>query len=242
MRDQFLRIALCCVVCLLSISGCASDLRWDHKSEAVRVPSNAPKNRIGVTLEELRQRQAASRKPERQPLPAQLKIENEAYLCSVKPILRDKPGQDARSLLVIQKNFSLFVIEQQEDWSKIIVITDPDLFTSVTGWVESSSIVTKAALREKARQPMERERRKHERERAEKISLYPRQIQQLIREHKIKLGMTNEQVIFSWGQPLEINRTVTNHCIYEQWVYPGRSSYKRSYLYFHNGLLNSFQD
>jgi len=215
----------------------------DHKSEAIRVPSNAPKNRIGVTLEELQQRRAASRKPERQPLPAQLKIEDQAYLCSVKPtILQDKPSQDGRSLLVIQKNFSLFVIEKQEDWSKIIVITDPDLFTSVTGWVESSSIVTKAALREKARQPMERERKKSERERAEKISLYPRQIQQLIREHKIILGMTNEQVIFSWGQPLEINRTVTNHYIYEQWVYPGRSSYKRSYLYFHNGLLNSFQD
>ncbi|MEW6614809.1 MAG: hypothetical protein AB1401_05025 [Thermodesulfobacteriota bacterium] len=59
----------------------------------------------------------------------------------------------------------------------------------------------------------------------------------IILNEKIKLGMTKEQIVASWGYPKSINRNVGSWGIYEQWVY-GNSVY----LYLENGILKSFQD
>lgn len=62
----------------------------------------------------------------------------------------------------------------------------------------------------------------------------------LIDEGEIKLGMTDEMVRASWGDPDDINRSVGSWGVHEQWVYP-RSSYDDDYLYFENGILTSWQ-
>jgi hypothetical protein len=53
----------------------------------------------------------------------------------------------------------------------------------------------------------------------------------------VRIGMSKKQVLnSSWGEPSDINRTITKAGTREQWVYDG------SYLYFDNGVLTAIQD
>jgi len=65
-----------------------------------------------------------------------------------------------------------------------------------------------------------------------------RQEQERIQQNwkKIRLGATKERVISLVGKPDQINRTVGEWGVHEQWVYG------RTYLYFENGILTAWQD
>ncbi|MCK5215497.1 MAG: hypothetical protein KAR05_09100 [Candidatus Omnitrophica bacterium] len=63
-------------------------------------------------------------------------------------------------------------------------------------------------------------------------------VKELILKANIAIGMTREQVLVSWGEPDDINRTGGGYGVHEQWVYD-RSE---TYLYFENGILTSWQD
>lgn len=52
---------------------------------------------------------------------------------------------------------------------------------------------------------------------------------------KIQRGMNAEQVRFAWGDPDDINEFVNRFGTQEQWIYGS------SYLYFNNGILDSWQ-
>ncbi|WP_243374601.1 hypothetical protein [Geotalea sp. SG265] len=54
---------------------------------------------------------------------------------------------------------------------------------------------------------------------------------------KIFIGMTKDEAVASWGKPQDINRSAGSWGINEQWVYGDRT-----YLYFKNGRLTSWQD
>ena len=56
----------------------------------------------------------------------------------------------------------------------------------------------------------------------------------------VKLGMTKNQVLASWGKPQEINRTVFKEYQREQWVYQ-RGYQKGRYIYFVNDKVDSWQ-
>ena len=58
-----------------------------------------------------------------------------------------------------------------------------------------------------------------------------------IEDGKVFVGMSREQARISWGNPLEINRTVSGDTVREQWVYGGNT-----YLYFERDKLTSIQD
>lgn len=62
-------------------------------------------------------------------------------------------------------------------------------------------------------------------------------IEKAIRKHKVLIGMTRGQVIQSWGVPKDVNRTVTDNTVSEQWCYGDKT-----YLYFDNGIFKSWQD
>ncbi len=57
-------------------------------------------------------------------------------------------------------------------------------------------------------------------------------------------GMKSEEVRASLGDPLSINRSVGEWGVHEQWVYGSTNPYitARSYLYFENGILTSYQN
>ena len=61
----------------------------------------------------------------------------------------------------------------------------------------------------------------------------------LIQNGKAKIGMTDQECKLSWGEPNDINSTIIDGLVTEQWVYGDKS---RSYLYFRNGQLTSIQD
>lgn len=58
----------------------------------------------------------------------------------------------------------------------------------------------------------------------------------LIRQGKVRIGMTKAVCELSWGKPQKINKTIGTYGTTEQWVYEG------SYLYFKNGKLTSIQN
>ncbi len=62
-------------------------------------------------------------------------------------------------------------------------------------------------------------------------------VAQKIMSGKIWIGMTSEMALDSWGEPKDINRTVTNYGTNEQWVYSDKN-----FLYFENGKLTAWQD
>jgi hypothetical protein len=57
----------------------------------------------------------------------------------------------------------------------------------------------------------------------------------LILQGKVKIGMTKEMCELSWGEPKDINNTITSGRKSEQWVY------EDNYLYFDNGILTTIQ-
>lgn len=59
----------------------------------------------------------------------------------------------------------------------------------------------------------------------------------LILQEKVALGMSKDMVRESWGTPSDINRTIGNFGVHEQWVYESGN-----YLYFENGKLTTIQD
>jgi hypothetical protein len=58
---------------------------------------------------------------------------------------------------------------------------------------------------------------------------------------KIWLGMTAGMCIESRGYPDDINKTVGSWERHEQWVY-GNDVRNRTYVYFENGKLTSWQE
>ncbi|MBJ6727582.1 hypothetical protein [Geomesophilobacter sediminis] len=58
-----------------------------------------------------------------------------------------------------------------------------------------------------------------------------------IEKEKVFIGMTADQAKMSWGEPKEINKTITGKKRHEQWVYSSSS-----YLYFDNGVLTAIQN
>lgn len=56
-----------------------------------------------------------------------------------------------------------------------------------------------------------------------------------ILQGKVKIGMTKEMCRLSWGEPKDINETITTGKKTEQWVYSD------NYLYFDNGILTAIQ-
>lgn len=57
----------------------------------------------------------------------------------------------------------------------------------------------------------------------------------LILKRKVKIGFTKEMCRLSWGEPKDINETLTAGNKSEQWVYD------KNYLYFDNGAVTAIQ-
>lgn len=64
------------------------------------------------------------------------------------------------------------------------------------------------------------------------------QVARAMKNRKVIMGMTREEVVESWGRPHDINRTVYGDHVSEQWVYGDFGPY----LYFDDGVLTSWQD
>lgn len=66
------------------------------------------------------------------------------------------------------------------------------------------------------------------------------ELENIMKEKKIIIGMTANQVLLSWGHPYDKNSSVGSYGRHEQWIYKV-SGFKYDYLYFENGILTSYQ-
>ena len=74
-----------------------------------------------------------------------------------------------------------------------------------------------------------------------KMAGYPEPIQQLVRDHKLKVGMTKEMVLLSWGNPVEIHpRSPKN--VQEKWIYATSQPDKSVCAYFENDILTAWEE
>ena len=64
----------------------------------------------------------------------------------------------------------------------------------------------------------------------------PDKIWNQIIESKIGLGFSKKQLILAWGEPKQINKTITNNVISEQYVYD------KQYVYLEKDIVSSIQD
>jgi hypothetical protein len=74
-----------------------------------------------------------------------------------------------------------------------------------------------------------------------KITAYPEHIQQLVRDHKLEVGMTKEMVLLSWGNPVDIRPQSTKD-VREKWIYSTSRSDKSAYAYFENDILTGWEE
>lgn len=66
---------------------------------------------------------------------------------------------------------------------------------------------------------------------------WPEKVWKCIESEEVALGMSPEQVVFSWGKPEAVNRTRIPGQMTEQWVYP-----ERGMVYFTNLKVTAIQD
>lgn len=93
--------------------------------------------------------------------------------------------------------------------------------------------------------PKETAKKKHTKEKqpcvlwrcARLIKKYGKRNALLILDEKVEIGFTKQMCIEAWGEPQDINRTITRNRVHEQWVYG-----IGCYLYFEGNYLTAIQN
>lgn len=62
-----------------------------------------------------------------------------------------------------------------------------------------------------------------------------------VSEKKVATGMTKIEVVYAWGSPNDIKRSIYSNATYEQWIF-GNPLYGASYVYFDNDKVTSIQN
>ena len=130
----------------------------------------------------------------------------------------------------------IFTLRQEEDIIKLPIQNDMSHIVLADIYREEQRIKEEKRQREEAEYQamLEKEEREYK---ANLIKKYGKRNALLILENAVQIGFTKEMCIEAWGEPYDINRTVTRNIIHEQWVYDiGR------YLYFEGNILTAIQD
>ncbi|MFQ5752270.1 MAG: hypothetical protein ACE5HI_09760 [bacterium] len=69
---------------------------------------------------------------------------------------------------------------------------------------------------------------------------YGEEFAEAIINHRVAIGMTKEAVLESWGKPDDINRTITENIVHDQWIYGEFPNAK--YVYLTNNKVTSLQE
>jgi Protein of unknown function (DUF2845) len=62
-----------------------------------------------------------------------------------------------------------------------------------------------------------------------------------VAKKQVFIGMSEEEVVRSWGKPNKINRSVNARNIHEQWIYERGEIGNSQYLYIEDGVVRSIQ-
>ena len=167
--------------------------------------------------------------------------------------VRKGPGKSHLVIDSLIKNEQAYVDSASGAWTKIFYGESSREYTSYesvsellkdhfkTGWVYDALL--KSSVAPVSRSEPSRPSKIHLRRQnfiAKNQGLSESQIRAIILG-KPDIGMTKEMVRASMGDPLDVNRTVSEGLVSEQWVYGSLISNRR-YVYFENGVVTSYQD
>jgi len=158
------------------------------------------------------------------------KIKNKTYLLS-------EPSNLSQKIIAIPAQSEVELIGYMNSFFKVIYNKNVGFIWDL--YIEKNSTI-EAFKKSKAKQTeLEKKQRKEKllserKRRLEKKFGYT--VTKKILEGKIWIGMTKDMAIESCGKPKDINRTVGEWGVHEQWIYTN------TYLYFENGRLKSWQD
>lgn len=154
---------------------------------------------------------------------------------------------ESKVVKVLKRGDVVFISEVNNDWSQVLIrnfknedltLFSPNLSLEskyIKGWVQSSLI---SEIQLMPYSYSDRRRINFVNEYGSKLTT---QNKNDILDGQIRIGMTKEMIIASWGNPFDINRTVTRYGVREQLVY-GSDISNRRYVYIDDGLMTSFQD
>ncbi|MBO6524171.1 MAG: SH3 domain-containing protein [Balneolaceae bacterium] len=187
-------------------------------------------------------------------------IKNRIAIIEKKPVwvksdaanLRSSPSTSGEVIQVIERGDKLYEIAREGEWVNLLIrdYDKIDLFSFdidsekdnyIEGWMHSSivseELIRPYSITEQIRRNTEKRRRDFV---TQNESSLTEQNKSDILNGSIRIGMTKEMVIASWGEPDDVNRTVTQFTVREQLIYGTISN--RTYLYIVDGILTSFQD
>jgi len=169
---------------------------------------------------------------------------NKRWVATITANIRNIASTNSEVIDQMEKGDVVFVQEINNNWYKIYYFENPHMKRRIeseddisqrykSGWIHNSIVA------EDYVEPLTRD----DIRRNSFVSNNPDlrdELRRNILNGKVSIGMSREMVRASWGEPREVNRTVTSNSVNEQWVYG--TIYNRQYLYFRNGIMHTFQD
>jgi hypothetical protein len=131
----------------------------------------------------------------------------------------------------IQFTGKKFITPQKTTLYEVVYELNSETTEKILGWIDEKGGIRRAKKNKEEMRNVLQELSK---------TSWPLQIQNDILGGYIRVGFTPEQVVLSWGKPDHINTTKTLVGVHEQWVY-GENPFPNSYVYFENGLVNSWE-
>jgi len=120
---------------------------------------------------------------------------------------------------------------QKQPFHEVTYGTNSTLREEIFGWVAENNGIRRSTKNKEEMRTLLKDLSK---------TLWPIRIQEDVLRGFIRQGFTREQVVLSWGKPDHVNTTRTLVGIHEQWVY-GEPPFPKSYVYFENGLVKSWE-
>lgn len=117
--------------------------------------------------------------------------------------------------------------------SGMICSFEEEVFECKENWIVGYLLGTKEGVNEAILK-----HNKAERDYEAAINRQPERVRKAIFNREVFIGMTDKQVLLSFGKPAVINKSAGSWGVKEQWIYTKGSA--RQYLYFYNGTLDSY--
>ena len=148
--------------------------------------------------------------------------------------LRDKPSSNGNVIVDLEENDEVLIY----DWFQKPYVKAS--YEGEVGYISYGSLKENQFVRQIKSQIQEKEFQKIQENSpklARLIKEYGESTANRLIDGEIWIGMSDEMAREALGRPNDINRTTTSYSVREQWVYPNGK-----YLYFEDGVLDSWQD
>jgi len=177
------------------------------------------------------------------------------WIKSNRSNIHQNPSSDSKIIQHLDKGKIVYIQKRQGEWALIkhknSIINKYSISSEeeideyyATGWIHSNELSSERVEPLSTMQKIRIEKENAAKERQSNFLSKNKDLTENLRSQilngTISIGMTKEMVQASWGEPSDINKTITASKVREQWIYGTLSN--RKYVYFENGNLYSIQN